>query len=159
MADLRNVNRSRVHEDMVQQLAMTNHEETGRSIFPTIRELICFAAMLGYSEGRRMPLDRNKGLEDISYQQFERNDSQDLIYMIALAETKSADLLRDDSKEDFVSIFEEYANGGLEIISEWMRENNDAVGDRAISSGLQKNGYLSGDIDKDIDEVIAATKF
>ena len=73
-----NINRSRIHEEMVQRLAMQKLPDTDRTLFPTIRELLCFAALLGYSEKRRIPLDRDKGVEDISYQQFERGDAEDL---------------------------------------------------------------------------------
>ena len=68
-----NINRSRIHEDMVQRLAMQKLPGTDRTLFPTIRELLCFAALLGYSENRRLPLDKDKGVEDVSYQQFERS--------------------------------------------------------------------------------------
>ncbi|MGO8485128.1 hypothetical protein AB9F39_39290, partial [Rhizobium leguminosarum] len=63
-----NINRSRVHGEMLQRL-VTKLPGLSRSIFPTIRELLCFAELLGYSEKRRTPLDRGEGVEDVSYQQ------------------------------------------------------------------------------------------
>jgi len=90
-----NINRSKIYEDVVQRLATQNVPGTERRLFPTIRELLCFAALLGFSEQRRTPLDRTQGTEDVSYQQFERGDAEDLIYMIALADTKNIDILRE----------------------------------------------------------------
>ena len=50
----KNIDRSRVHEDMVQRLAVAKLPGRDRSLFPTIRELLCFAALLGYSEKQRV---------------------------------------------------------------------------------------------------------
>lgn len=141
---MRNVNRSRSHEDMVQRLAIAQHPVTNRSLFPTIRELMCFAATLGYSRKRREPLDRKLGVEDIASTQFEANDSTDFIYLIALAEKKSLDAIKDGAEDDAVTIFEDYANGGFDIISEWMHGTpDDPFGDKALLAGLQREGFIT----------------
>jgi hypothetical protein len=57
-----NIHRSRVHEELVQRLSMQNVPGSERKLFPTIRELLCFAALLGFSEQRRVPLDRSQGV-------------------------------------------------------------------------------------------------
>lgn len=137
-----NINRSRIHEDMVQRLAIEKLPGTDRALFPTIRELLCFAALLGYSEKRRLPLDKDEGVEDISYQQFERGDAEDLIYLIALAETKDPDVLKDGSEGRCAEIFEEYANGGLQIIRESMLRGGGEYPDRDILELLKEQGYL-----------------
>ena len=137
-----NINRSRIHEDTVQRLAMLKLPGADRTLFPTIRELLCFAALLGYSEGRRIPLDRTVGLEDVSYQQFERGDAEDLIYLIALAETKDPDVLRDGEESRCAEIFEEYANGGLQILRHALLQSGGEYPDRDILELLLKSGYL-----------------
>ena len=138
-----NINRSRIHEDMVQRLAMLKLPGADRTLFPTIRELLCFAALLGYSEGRRIPLDRDAGVEDVSYQQFERGDAEDLIYLIALAETKNAEVLKDGEESRCAEIFEEYANGGLQVMREAMLQSGAEYPDRDILELLLKSGYLN----------------
>ncbi len=138
-----NINRSRIHEDMVQRLAMLKLTGADRTLFPTIRELLCFAALLGYSEGRRIPLDRNTGIEDVSYQQFERGDAEDLIYLLALAETKDPDILKDGEESRCAEIFEEYANGGLQILRDVMLQSGGEYPDRDILELLLKSGYLN----------------
>lgn len=142
-----NINRSRVHEDMVQRLAMQKLPGAKRTLFPTIRELLCFAALLGYSEGRRVPLDAEAGVEDVSYQQFERGDAEDLIYLIALAETKDPDVLKDGEEGRCAQIFEEYANGGLQILREKMQRSGGEYPDRDILELLRENHYLNGEDD------------
>lgn len=137
-----NINRSRVHEDMVQQLAMEKLPGAHRTVFPTIRELLCFAALLGYSEKRRVPLDRAKGVEDVSYQQFERGDAEDLIYLIALADTKNPEVLKDGEEDKCAAIFEEYANGGLQIMRDAMLRSGGEYPDRDVLELLKDRGYL-----------------
>ena len=137
-----NINRSRVHEDMVQLLAVQKLPGAGRTLFPTIRELLCFAALLGYSEKRRLPLDKDEGVEDISYQQFERGDAEDLIYLIALAESKDPEILKDGNEHLCAEIFEQYANGGLQIIHESMLRSGGEYPDRDILELLNAQGYL-----------------
>lgn len=138
-----NINRSRNHEDMVQRLAMLKFPGADRTLFPTIRELLCFAALLGYSEGRRLPLDPSAGTEDVSYQQFERGDAEDLIYLVALAETKDPEILKDGEESRCAEIFEEYANGGLQILRDAMLRSGGEYPDRDILELLLKKGYLT----------------
>lgn len=140
-----NINRSRIHEEMVQRLAMQKLPGTERTLFPTIRELLCFAALLGYSEKRRLPLDKDKGVEDVSYQQFERGDAEDLIYLIALAETKDPEILKDGEESRCAEIFEEYANGGLQVLREAMLRGGGEYPDRDILELLQDRGYLDAE--------------
>lgn len=138
-----NINRSRVHEELVQRLAGTMVRESERRLFPTIRELLCFAALLGFSEKRKVPLDRSKGVEDVSYQQFEREgDAEDLLWVIAVAETGDAEVLREGHETQCAQIFEEYANGGFEIISDFMIKNGSEYPDRALLALLKEKGYL-----------------
>ena len=149
-----NINRSRVHEEMVQRLAMEKLPGTQRTLFPTIRELLCFAALLGYSEERRLPLDKEKGVEDVSYQQFERGDAEDLIYLIALAETKDPEVLKDGNEDKCATIFEEYANGGLQIIQQAMLRGGGEYPDRDILELLSELEYLSVDDEEpDVSEI------
>lgn len=138
-----NIHRSRVHEDLVQQLSMQNIPGSDRKLFPTIRELLCFAALLGFSEERRVPLDRSQGVEDISYQQFERETAaEDLLWTIAVAETGDVEVLREGEETRCAQIFEEYANGGLGLIKAFMLRNGGEYPDRALMALLKERKYL-----------------
>ena len=149
-----NINRSRIHEEIVQLLAVQKIPPADRSIFPTIRELLCFAALLGYSEGRRIPLDGNAGKEDISYQQFERGDAEDLIYLIALVETKDPEILKDGAESRCAEIFEEYANGGLQILHDTIVQSGGEYPNRDIQELLLKEGYLNvQELEHDVSEI------
>lgn len=138
-----NINRSRLHEDLVQQLSMQNVPGTDRKLFPTIRELLCFAALLGFSEQRRVPLDRAAGVEDVSYQQFERDPAaEDLLWTIAVAETGDVEILREGEETRCAEIFEEYANGGLGLIKDFFLRNGGEYPDRALMALLKERKYL-----------------
>ena len=151
-----NINRSRVYEDIVQKLAAVPLPDSDRRLFPTIRELLCFAALLGYSEGRRVPLDRSQGVEDISYQQFERGDAEHLIFLIALAESQDTDVLREGEEVRCAEIFEEYANGGLGIIKDFLLRSGGEYPDRALMGMLHDLKYL---IVPQAEPDLAAVKF
>ena len=60
-----NINRSKVFDRVVNILATEYVPGTQKKLFPTIRELLCFAALLGFSEQRRSPLDRSSGVVDV----------------------------------------------------------------------------------------------
>ena len=150
-----NINRSKIYEGIVQRLSMQKLPGTDRTLFPTIRELLCFAALLGYSENRRIPLDRDKGVEDVSYQQFERGDAEDLIYLIALADTKDPEILKDGEEARCAEIFEEYANGGLQIIHEAMLRRGGEYPDRDLLEFLKERSYLNiEEHEPDVSEIV-----
>jgi dnd system-associated protein 4 len=147
------------HDAIIQLLYGTPHKKAGQPIFVTKRDLLCFAAVLGF-EGNR----RNKILEKpsdfVDPRPFENSqEAMHLLYLVALAVTKDVDCLREDSEEELVTIFEEYADGGLCILEEWLRETpSDPHGDRAIIEALTKHGFLSSSGDS-IESVVAEVEF
>lgn len=152
-----NINRSKLHEDIVQRLSMQNVPGSDRKLFPTIRELLCFAALLGFSEKRRVPLDRAAGVEDISYQQFERDPAaEDLLWTIAVAETQDTEVLREGEEARCAEIFEEYANGGLALIKDFLLRNGGEYPDRALMALLKERKYLQP---SQVEPDLAAIKF
>jgi dnd system-associated protein 4 len=80
-----------------------------------------FAAMLGFQEGRRVPLkavDTGKGI-DLRY--FSNSPAwPGVVYLLALVDAEKADVLMGDPKmeEERTRLFEEYANGGLSILKD-----------------------------------------
>ena len=99
MARLRSVVRSKDHEEMVQKLSRQSVDGK-QTVFRTIRELLCFAAMLGFQMGKKAPLAENVRGEDVMIEEFERNESVDLIYLIAVADTGGTEILKSDSDID-----------------------------------------------------------
>ena len=87
--------------------------------FPTFRDILLFAAAVGYRNERRVPFTSASG-DPIRYETLTTPAfSEALVNMIA------ANVLNDDPEimdavriEERVKIFEEYANGGLEYLQE-----------------------------------------
>ena len=131
------VNRSKVYENTLQILG-----GPGAKLFPTLRDALGFAAALGYREKRRWPLDPGVGKEDIQAQIYNDNDAIDLIFAIALAENKSAEILKLENEKHCIQIFEEYANGGLALITEWINRYADLDVEVAIWRGLKTIDFV-----------------
>lgn len=142
---MRGVKRSERFEDLVRKLAVDEHPLTRKSIFATIRELMCFAAALGFQNEVRKPLQSSTKIVEgdiiVNSQQ-----TLDLIYLIALAESQDANILQDE--EQMLHIFEEYAEGGFETIELWMNERpDDPYGNEAILSAFSKYDLLENEVD------------
>ena len=154
---MRSVRRSKQHESLVRLLAETNHPDSARPIFPTMRELLCFAAVLGFERDKKESLDATT--MEIDGRTFENHQqSLDLIYLLALADKKDAEVLREDNEDQCLGIFEQYAEGGFQEIATWLKERpEDEYGDDAILAALQKRGFL-GEA-RDVDDAIQDVSF
>lgn len=126
------------------------------SMFPTLREALTFCAVLGYKERRRLPLDASSGAEDIAGAQYQLNDAVDSMFALALAETKNSDVLRPDREKECVEIYEEYANGGLELVQSWIDRYADVSVEDAVLRGLNSIGIRPPAAEKKA-EVVAPT--
>jgi dnd system-associated protein 4 len=95
--------------------------------FREIWRLLFFAAMVGYKNGRREPLASTQTGEGIRQDSFANNPVWlGTVYLLGLVETGSTDALRstEDSEDERIKIFEEYANGGLAILKEEFETSN-----------------------------------
>jgi dnd system-associated protein 4 len=155
---MRNVRRALSHEVLVKMLAEKPHPKTQKSIFPTMRELLCFAAALGFQENRRKSIDGKTA--EIDGRIFENSETAtDLVYLVALAGVADVNILQPDREEEAVAVFEEYANGGLEILSEWMAADaGDIDGDHALLRGFVQGGMLGNAIPS-VDTAMTEVKF
>lgn len=98
-------------------------------IFPYIKDLIVFAAMVGKRYNIKEPVEKENtkiilgtfegpsgGNRDASV------DQHNVIFMFGLAVLRDMKYLRDDHVDDVIKVFEEYSNGGLSIIEGWLRD-------------------------------------
>ena len=146
------VKRSKTFEATLQKLGGKD-----ATMFPTLREALTFCAMLGYKERRRVPLDPNAGTEDIAGAQYQLNDAVDAMFALALAEAKSSDILRPDRERECVQIYEEYANGGLELVESWIDRFADIGVEDAVWRGLHSIGVRSPGVAGSQQDVVAPT--
>ena len=92
------------------------------SPFNEMRDVVFFAAAVGYREQRRVPLE-GKG-EAIRWDVMKnRYMTEELTDMLAvMQDPEDRELLTDARHDDRIAILEEYANGGLEFLRERIRE-------------------------------------
>lgn len=106
--------------DLVKALVASN-EKTAP--FQTYVEVLGFAAALGARHKKRVPLmDSAKDLSPLRQDYFASSFTL-IINLLAFTETKNINILSEDeiSDEQRIHVFEEYANGGLEILQYELR--------------------------------------
>lgn len=146
------VKRSKSFEQTLQKLGGKDAK-----MFPTLREALTFCAILGYKERRRVPLTSNAGTEDIAAAQYWDNEAVDMVFALALAESKDSDVLRPDRERDCIQIYEEYANGGLELVQSWIDRFADLDIEDAVWKGLNSIGIRPPASGRAIPDVVAPT--
>ena len=146
------VRRSKVYESTLQALGGKDAK-----LFPTLREAMSFCAVLGYKERRKKQLDFQAGTEDIAGAQYQINEAVDIVFALALAEAKNSDILRPEQERDCVQIYEEYANGGLELVQSWIDRYSDVSVEDAVWRGLNTIGIKPPTPSKPTADVVAPT--
>lgn len=148
----RSIYRNKEHGDII-KLLLEKNTALGVAAFPTIKSLQCFAAVLGFDQKRRKKLDRSN-VENIEWHTFNNDNLTHYIYLIALAESSDINVLKFDIEkpdnasnqecENMMEIFEEYANGGFEIIRGWLNKSPaDPYGAKALLVAMEKAGFLN----------------
>lgn len=94
--------------------------------FQTYADVVAFAASLGAKHQYRLPFNEVSQNEPapISLEVFISRGYESLIKLIAIAETQDLNIIATQdvaAEEQRITIFEEYANGGLEKLREELR--------------------------------------
>lgn len=127
------VKRERAHEALTQRLTVS-----GTTIFSYLKDLMIFAAMVGYSENERVSL--NGPTIEITLDTYSSDQKDGFIYLLGLIESRNGTCLKNENLRETVKVFEEYCNGGLYIINKWLDENpKDPIGlDTLLDKVFQK---------------------
>jgi dnd system-associated protein 4 len=143
---MRNLRRDKQWTGLIDRLIEEKDPETGQSAFPSLRELMCFAAGLGYEQSRREPLGED-WVDFVEGRVFPRSDvALDLLYLIALAAERRVEVIDEEHEDQAVQIFEEYANGGLSVLNNWLNAHApDESPIRSLMTDLRRCGFLKGD--------------
>jgi len=156
---MRTIKRNSSFDQIVRRLADAAHPTTKQPIFPTFRDLLCFSAVLGFETGTQLKLDP-KSDDFVDGRVFVKDDlSMDLLYVIALAKKRDVEIVREENEDTMVQIFEQYANGGLQVLSDWLKEHpEDPDGDKALLAALVSKGFLENE-EKPLHQVAAEVNF
>lgn len=82
--------------------------------FSTMAAAMVFAAAVGHANDRRSEFE--KTAEQIPWEVFSNSGLESFIDLLAGAVSDDKDILAIERADDRVQLFEEYANGGLEIM-------------------------------------------
>ncbi len=113
--------RIRVAKDKAELVKALTSVDGGTGPFPTFADVIVFAAALGAKHKKRVPLGEISKREPspIPQEQFIVRGYDTVINLIAIIETQGIKVLSfhdETNSEKRNLLFEEYANGGLEIL-------------------------------------------
>ena len=105
--------------DVIRRL-VSAEDNTGP--FRRIADVLVFAAALGRKRGKRLPLGDSQA-EPIRQEVFDRQGYDTMMNLLALHVSGKPEVLAetDEMVEERARVFEEYANGGLEIIQEELK--------------------------------------
>jgi dnd system-associated protein 4 len=110
---IRRIHRAKNKDGIIRQLM----DDLG--VFREIWRLLLFSAMLGARAGRRISLgdvDSGKGIDQSTFGNC--GAWPGVVHLLAIVEKQESTVLADVSEEARIAMFEEYANGGLEILQE-----------------------------------------
>jgi dnd system-associated protein 4 len=143
---MRNLRRSKQWTGLIDRLVEEKDPETGQTAFPTLRELMVFAATLGYEQARREPLG-DDSVDFVEGRVFPRSDvALDLLYLIALAAERKVEAIDEEHEETALTVFEAYANGGFAVMDSWLDAHPaDESPIRSLMTDLRRHGFLDND--------------
>lgn len=116
--------RIKVAKDKANLVKELKASDNTTGFFHTYVDVMVFAATLGARRKKRVPLvEFARDLDPIRRDYFNSNKCELLINLLALSVIQNQNVLSDDeeSDEQRIKIFEEYANGGLEILQQELR--------------------------------------
>lgn len=119
-------NRVRIAKDKAEFVKTLLDAKETNGPFQTYADVVAFAAALGIKRNRRMVLEdiSHKDPGPINLEIFISRGYDALIKLLAVTEVKDPKILSpfaENAEEKRLEIFEEYANGGLEILREELR--------------------------------------
>lgn len=116
----RAIKRPLEQESMYREL--TDKTEPG-GIFSTYKDVFMLAGIMGFMHQRRISF--NGSLEGIKWHIFNMETDETIINAVALAETQDVTILNSDDEtfDRKITIFEEYAAGGLKYLYERIMQN------------------------------------
>lgn len=119
------VHRESKFENLVNKLCISKDNHNKNAVFRTVKELMVFAALIGYQLNKFKLLESRVNSTSISMETYANTDHDAYIYLLALAKSPTLDALKDEHLKDAIGIFEGYCNAGLHHIDNWLLQNMD----------------------------------
>jgi dnd system-associated protein 4 len=123
---MRRINRSEDKEATITAL-IRDEDNNKKGVFPTKWQLLTFSAMLGYRNERKEKLKTISSGKGIDAETFMKDPCfEGVVNLFSLMESEDEQQLTSNTENDNqkISLFEEYANGGLAILKEQLETSN-----------------------------------
>ncbi|MGF1688794.1 hypothetical protein L4C36_19260 [Photobacterium japonica] len=117
------VRRDARFEGLEERFCSTKGAKSDARVFSTVKELMVFAALIGYQLGDYQPLKSKVNTTPILLDTYATTGHDAYIYLLALAKEPSLNMLKDENLRDAIGIFEGYCNSGLMHIDSWVMSN------------------------------------
>jgi dnd system-associated protein 4 len=146
--------RVQISQDKAELVKALRAKEDGTGLFATYADVLTFAAVLGFQQKKRSPLGKfsRKDPDAVLQEQFR---DRSIIDLIAIAETDDPKILTSDQATDLqkVEIFQEYANGGLEILSQELQGVKKPLEQTLLILYLERHRQKSDTDELDLDQL------
>jgi len=159
MAETGRIRVAKDKADLVKALASS---DSGMGVFQTFADVVLFAAAVGAKYKKRVPLTEisRKEPSPIRLEYFTSMGNDLLIQLLAVVETEDIKILSHYEETAEIQrnhIFEEYANGGLEILQNELRGAVDSLYlDRILLFlGHQRTNEHQGDEEFDLSRFLS----
>lgn len=138
MAD-RRIQMAKDKADFVKSLLI---DDSDKGLFKLRVDVLSFAAVLGANKDRKSPLGETTK-EPIRQEVFNGHGYDTIINLLAVFNTNDPNILAnsDEMEDKRATIFEEYANGGLEILREEVKGSLDYLNDILLMITEQRRKF------------------
>ncbi len=128
----KNIRRNDKYKEVVDLLvygSLDGRKNSDKKIFDNIKDLIVFSAMVGKKAEKKESVEKDNTaivlgtFSGSGSSKGSRVDQHNIIFMFGLLTHKDMNYMRDEHIADVISIFEEYSNGGLNVIKDWLVES------------------------------------
>jgi dnd system-associated protein 4 len=123
------IRRPQEYEDLLTNL-------TADGPFESYKDALVFCACLGFKRDQRVPFEKTS--EPISLQIFRGQFDMMVMTTLAIAATDDPMVMAAEREKEKVLIFEEYACGGLGILSNELGDHNSPVDETVLNLVLQE---------------------
>jgi len=124
------MNRIRIAKNKTELVKALTQGDGNTGPFQTYADVMVFAASLGIKRKKRIPLEEvaKRDPSPIGIEVFWSRGYDSVMKLVAIADSKDINILSptdEKAEANRVEIFEEYANGGLEVLEDELRGSVD----------------------------------
>jgi dnd system-associated protein 4 len=137
--------------DLISKLFDEPDKDTGDKLFPTLVDLMVFAAMVGRDKFKHCnDVKLSSNGREISSDVIQNKNRDGIAYLLALDDNRDGNILREENDKEMWAYLEKFASLGLQEIEVWINGSGslnvdpkdiilEKMKEIAIKDGLHKN--------------------